>query len=173
MPNSTLTPETVFLSKLAPTTDSVFSFGEGPSSLSEQEQYKRLIDNQAAKQSVPLAHLADRLVIGRPRLHKVIRKNLALKDDLRDRLFEALGIDCVRAKFCVAFLHDHTVYDDPDVFLVCEGLKGFYCEIISRRRGEIQVALRPPIIHEALGRAYELLLSHQERVMENDRALQA
>jgi hypothetical protein len=111
--------------------------------------------------------------MGRPRLHKVIRKNLALKDELRDRLFEALGIDCVRAKFCVAFLHDHTVYDDPDVFLVCEGLKGFYCEIISRRRGEIQVALRPPIIHEALGRAYELLLSHQERVMENDRALQA
>ena len=173
MPNSTLTPETVFLSKLAAATDSVFAFGEGPSSLSEQEQYKRLIDNQAAKQAVPLAHLADRLELGRPRLHKIIRKNLALKDELRDRLFEALGIDCVRAKFCVTFLHDHTAYDDPDVFLVCEALKGFYCEIISRRRGEIQVALRPLIIHEALGRAYELLLSHQARVLENDRALQA
>lgn len=173
MPNSALTPETVFRWKPASKSDSVFSFGDAAPRLSEQERYKRLIDDQAAKQAMPLAHLADRLEIGRPRLHKVIRKNLALKDELRDRLFEVLGIDCVRAKFCVTFLYDHTAYDDPDVFLVCEGLKGFYCEIISRRRGEIQVALRPPIIHEALGRAYELLLSHQERVMENDRTLQA
>lgn len=52
-------------------------------------------------------------------------------------------------------------------------MKGFYCEILTRRRGEIQVTLRPPIIHEALGRAYEMLLSHQERVMEHDRTLQA
>lgn len=172
MPYSTVTPETVFQPRPASTSDSVFSFGETAPRLSEQDQYKRLIDEQAAKQGMPLAHLADRLEIGRPRMHKVIRKNLTLKDDLRDRVFDALGIDCVRAKFCVTFLHDHTAYDDPDVFLVCEGLKGFYCEIISRRRGEIQVALRPPIIHEALGRAYELLLGHQERVMENDRKLQ-
>lgn len=173
MPHRTVTPETVFRARLASVNDSVFSFGEPSPKLSEQDRYKRLIDDQAAKQGMPLAHLADRLEIGRPRLHKVIRKSLALKDELRDRLFEALGIDCVRAKFCVTFLHDHTAYDDPEAFLVCEAMKGFYCEIISRRRGEIQVALRPPIIHEALGRAYELLLSHQERVMEHDRTLQA
>lgn len=172
MPHRTVTPETVFRARPASTSDSVFSFGETSPRLSEQDQYKRLIDDQAAKQGMPLAHLADRLEIRRPRLHKVIRKSLALKDDMRDRLFEVLGIDCVRAKFCVAFLHDHTVYDDPDVFLVCEGLKGFYCEIISRRRGEIQVALRPPIIHEALGRAYAMLLTHQDKVLENDRTLQ-
>ncbi len=172
MPHRTVTPETVFRRSSASTSGSVFSFGEPSPRLSEQDQYKRLIDDQAARQGIPLAHLADRLEIGRPHLHKVIRKNLALKDGMRDRLFEVLGIDCVRAKFCVAFLHDHTVYDDPDVFLVCEGLKGFYCEIISRRRGEIQVTLRPPIIHEALGRAYAMLLTHQDKILENDRTLQ-
>lgn len=173
MPYSAMTPETIFRQKPASPDDILFCFGEPSHRVSEQEQYKRLIDEQAAKIGLPLAHLADRLKIGRPRLHKVIRNNLTLKDELRDRVFDALGIDCVRAKFCVAFLHDHTAYDDPNVFLVCEGLKSFYCEIISRRRGEIHVALRPPVIHEALGRAYELLLSHQARVMENDRTLQA
>lgn len=173
MPHSTVTPETVFTSRPASTSDSVFSFGEPPPRLSEQEQYKRLIDLQAAKVGLPLAHLADRLGIARPRLHKVIRKKVALKDDLRDQLFEALGIDCVRAKFCVAILGDHTAYDDPEAFVVCEAMKGFYCEIITQRRGELQVAFRPPIIHEALGRAYDLLLSHQARVLENDRTLQA
>ena len=74
MPHRTVTPETVFRPRPASSNDSVFSFGEPSPRLSEQEQYKRLIDDQAAKQSVPLAHLADRLVIGRPRLHKVIRK---------------------------------------------------------------------------------------------------
>ncbi|GEO01951.1 hypothetical protein FHS51_002858 [Sphingobium wenxiniae] len=173
MPHSTVTPETVFCPKPASLGDSVFCFGQAAPRLSEQEQYKRLIDAEAGKQGLPLAHLADRLEIARPRLHKVIRKKVALKDDLRDRLFEALDIDCVRAKFCVTFLHDHTAYDDPEVFLICEAMKGFYCEILTRRRGEIQVTLRPPIIHEALGRAYDMLLSHQERVMEHDRTLQA
>jgi len=173
MPHRTVTPETVFSARLTSPNDPAFSFGEVPPRLSEQEQYKRLIDLQAAKLGHPLAHLADRLGIARPRLHKVIRKKVALKDDLRDQLFEALGIDCVRAKFCVAILNDHTAYDDADVFLICEAMKGFYCEIITRRRGEIQVTLRPPIIHEALGRAYDMLLSHQARVLENDRTLQA
>lgn len=173
MPYSTLTPETVFRAKAASAGESAFSFGESSPKLSEQELYKALIDAQAAKQGMPLAHLADRVGIARPHLHKVIRKNLALKDGLRDRLFDALCIDCVRARFCVVFLHDHAAYDDPEVFIVCEALKGFYCEIISRRRGELHVSLRPPIIHEALGRAYDLLLSHQQRVIENDRTLQA
>lgn len=65
-----------------------------------------------------------------------------------------------------------TAYDDAEVFLICEAMKGFYCEIITRRRGEIQVALRPPIIHEALGRAYSMLLTHQDKILENDRTLQ-
>lgn len=173
MPYSTLTPETVFQAKSASASESTFMFAEDPPKLSEQDLYKALIDAQAAKSGVPLAHLADRVGIARPHLHKVIRGTLTLKDGLRDRLFDALAVDCVRAKFCVAFLHDQAAYEDPDVFLVCEGLKGFYCEIISRRRGEIHVSLKPPIIHEALGRAYDLLLSHQKRVIENDRTLQA
>jgi len=168
MPHSTVTPETVFRARPHSPEASAFSFGEPAPRLSEHEQYKRLIDAEAARQGLALGHLADRIGVARPRLHKVM-----LRDDLRDRLFEALEIDCVRAKFCVAFLHDHTAYDDPEVFLICEAMKGFYCEIITRRRGEIQVALRPTIIHEALGRAYEMLLSHQERVMEHDRTLQA
>jgi len=161
MPHSTVTPETVFRARPASPEDSVFSFGEPAPRLSEQEQYKRLIDAEAARQGLALAHLADRIGVARPRLHKVIRKKVMLRDDLRDQLF------------CVAFLHDHTAYDDPEVFLICEAMKGFYCEILTRRRGEIQVTLRPPIIHEALGRAYDMLLSHQERVMEHDRTLQA
>lgn len=173
MPHSTVTPETVFRARPPSPEASAFSFGEPAPRLSEQEQYKRLIDAEAAKQGLALGHLADRIGVARPRLHKVIRKKVMLRDDLRDRLFEALEIDCVRAKFCVAFLHDHTAYDDPEVFLICEAMKGFYCEILTRRRGEIQVALRPTIIHEALGRAYEMLLSHQERVMEHERTLQA
>ena len=173
MPYSTLTPDTVFQAKCPASDESAFMFAKDTSRLSEQALYKALIDAQAAKCGVPLAHLADRVGIARPHLHKVIRGTLAMKDGLRDQLFEALAIDCVRAKFCVVFLHDQTAYDDPGVFIVCEGLKGFYCEIISRRRGEIHVSLKPPIIHEALGRAYDLLLSHQQRVIENDRTLQA
>lgn len=173
MTQDKVTPETVFASNMEMPGDSVFQFDKASQSASEQSEYKRLIDVQAARQGLRLAHLADRLAIGRPRLYKVIRKNVVLRDDLRDRLFAILGIDCVRAKFSVAFLHDHTAYDDPEVFLICEAMKGFYCEIITRRRGEIQVSLRPPIIHEALGRAYDMLLSHQARVLENDRTLQA
>lgn len=173
MKDISITPDTVFQSRTEVEVDTVSTDRDTCWRLSEQDRYKRLIEDQAAKKGLPLAHLADRVQIRRPRLYKTIRNTIALKDDLRDRLFEALDIDCVRAKFCVNFLHDHTAYDDPEVFLVCEALKGFYCEIITRRRGEIHVTLRPPIIHEALGRAYDLLLSHQARVMENDRTLQA
>ncbi|SCW95186.1 hypothetical protein SAMN02927924_04657 [Sphingobium faniae] len=74
MPHSTVTPETVFCPKPASLGDSVFCFGQAAPRLSEQEQYKRLIDAEAGKQGLPLAHLADRLEIARPRLHKVIRK---------------------------------------------------------------------------------------------------
>jgi len=50
MPHSTVTPETVFRSRPAAPSDSVFCFGEPAPRLSEQEQYKRLIDAEAAKQ---------------------------------------------------------------------------------------------------------------------------
>ena len=90
MPHSTVTPETVFRAKPPSPEASAFSFGEPAPRLSEQEQYKRLIDAEAAKQGLALGHLADRIGVARPRLHKVIRKKVMLRDDLRDRLFEAL-----------------------------------------------------------------------------------
>ncbi|MBB6125452.1 hypothetical protein [Sphingobium subterraneum] len=173
MPHSTVTPDTVFRPSPASGQESAFSFGEPPQRLSEQQQYKRLIDAEAARQGIPLAHLADRLHMHRTRLHKVIRQTRALKDELRDRLFAELGIDHVRAKFSVALLHDYTAYGEQAVFLACEGLKSFYCEVATCRRGEIQVDLRPAIIHEALRKAYEMLLSHQARVLEHNRTLQA
>ena len=172
MPHRTLTPETAFKPKAQTADASAFSFAPPAPRLTEQDQYRLLITDQAAKQALPLAHLADRLGVGRSRLHKVLRQGAALVDDLRDRLFEALGIDYVRAKFCVALLHDFTAYDDPAILLVCEAMKGFYCEVVSCRRGELHVAIRPQLIHEALGRAYEMLLAHQERVLEADRSLQ-
>ncbi len=173
MPNSALTPETVFRPRSTSTSESVFCFGDSTPRLSEQEQYKRLIDAEAARQGIPIAHLADRLEIHRTRLHKVIRQTRALTDDLRDKLFAELGIDHVRAKFSVALLNDYTAYREQAAFLTCEGLKGFYCEVATCRSGEIQVELRPAIIHAALRKAYEMLLSHQARVLEHDQNLQA
>ena len=103
----------------------------------------------------------------------MIRQTCALTDDLRDKLFAELGIDHVRAKFSVALLNDYTAYREQAAFLTCEGLKSFYCEIATCRSGEIQVDLRPAIIHAALRKAYEMLLSHQARVLEHDQNLQA
>lgn len=179
MTDDTVTPDTVFAAVetsdlgVDEHDDAHFRHGEALARPSAQEQYKRLIHAETARQGLPLAHLADRLGIARPRLHKIIKGQVVLQDDLRDRLFAALDIDAVRARFCVALLHDHEAYTDPDVFLVCEAMKGFYFEIITRRRGEIQVSFRPAIIHETQRRAYDMLLSHQARVLENDRTLQA
>lgn len=152
--------------------ESIFVFDQTEERLSELDQYKRLINAEVIKQGVPLAHLADRLGVSRTRMHKIIRQTNILSDDLRDRIFEALGIDPVRAKVCVALLRDHRAYYDPNIYLVTEGLKGFYCEVISRRRGEIHVDLRPAIIHAALAKAYDALLSHQDRVIEHEQNLQ-
>lgn len=171
MPHRTLTPDTVFRPRPPADEVSAFSFGLSPESRSEQKQYKLLIVDQAAKQAVPLAHLADQIGVGRSRLHKVLRNGAALADELRDRLFEALSIDDVRARVCVALLHDFAVYDDPSTLLVCEALKGFCCEVVTRRRGELHVSVRPQLIHEAMGRAYQMLLAHQDRVLEADRTL--
>lgn len=168
-----ITPDSIFAAGEAAPDEAADELSPEPVRLTTQDQYKRLIGAEAARQGVLLAHLADRINIARPRLHKVLKGPVALKDELCNQLFEALGIDAVRARFCVAFLHNYKAYANPEVFLTCEALKGFYFEIATRERGEIQVQLRPGIIHEAQRRAYELLLSHQARVLENDRTLQA
>lgn len=176
MIETNVTPDTVFsVGELgeAQCSAAVPRRGEASARTSAQQHYKCLIHSEALRQGVPLAHLADRLGIARPRLHKIIRGPVGLRDDLRDQLFAALEIDPVRARFCVALLRDHEAYNAPDVFLVCEAMKGFYYEIVTRRRGEIQVPFRPAIIHETQRRAYDMLLSHQARVLEHDRTLQA
>ncbi|AIT82691.1 MULTISPECIES: hypothetical protein [Sphingomonadales] len=168
MPHRSLTPDTVFMPRPSADEPSAFSFGPTKKPLTEQDRYKLLIIEQAAKQALPLGHLADRIGAGRSRLHKVLRNGAALSDELRDRLFDALELDPVRAKFCVVFLHNQTAYDDPSISVVCEAMKGFCSEVLSCRRGELHVSIRPQLIHEALGRTYEMLLKHQERVLEVD-----
>jgi hypothetical protein len=83
------------------------------------------------------------------------------------------GIDHVRAKISVALLHDPHAYVVQSVFLATESLKSFYLEVLTCRRGSIEVDLRPAVIHEAARRAYDLLLSLRERVMQNNQTLQA
>ena len=70
-------------------------------------------------------------------------------------------------------LQDPVFVANQAVFLATESLKSFYLEVMTCRRGSIEVDLRPAIIHEAARRAYDLLLSHQERVMQNHQTLQA
>lgn len=70
-----------------------------------------------------------------------------------------------------SMLKSETAYHDQAVFLAAEALKGLYYEAASGRRGAIQVDLRPAIIHTALSRAYAMLLTHQERLLEANRTL--
>lgn len=171
MPHSALTPETAFQPSTAPAETPLFAFAQAAPRFGEQQQYKRLIETEATRQGIPIAHLADRLAIRRTKLHKIIRQTNPLGENLRDQLFEVLGIDHVRAKVCVALLCNYEAYSEPSMILVTEALKGFYCEVVTCRRGEIHVDLRPAIIHAALGKAYEALLSHQERVLEHEQNL--
>ena len=97
MPHRSLTPETVFRPRPSADEPSAFSFGPAMKPLSEQDRYKLLIVEQAAKLALPIGHLADRIGVNRSRLHKVLRNGAALSDELRDSLFEALEIDPVRA----------------------------------------------------------------------------
>ncbi|AXU21504.1 hypothetical protein C7W88_22025 (plasmid) [Novosphingobium sp. THN1] len=169
MMHGAMTPETVF----NPTfTLRNANHGAGASDAdTEQCRYKRLINGELARQSIPLAHMADKLGLQRTKLHKVLRQGAFLSEDLRDQLFEELGIDHTRATIAVSMLKSEATYHDQAVFLATEALKGLYCEAASARRGAIQVDLRPAIIHTALGRAYEMLLTHQERVLEANRTL--
>jgi len=168
-----LTPDTVFRPLTSIGDTPLFNFGSAAPHACEQAQYKQLINAELARQGVLCAHLADRMGIQRPKLHKILKQTKPLSDSLRDDIFDQLGIDHVRAKFCVSLLRDHRAYVEQSVFLTCESLKSFYLEVVTCRRGSIEVELRPAIIHEAARRAYDLLLSHQERVIQNDRTLQA
>ena len=172
MPHVNLTPETVF-KPAAPDSEPVVAFAGGKRKLCEQDQYKQLISAELARQGTFCAHLADRMGLSRAKLHKILKQKSPLSDDLRDQIFDVLGIDHARAKFSVALLQDHRAYVDQAVFLATESLKSFYFEVMTCRRGAIEVDLRPAIIHEAARRAYDLLLSHQERVLQNSQTLQA
>ncbi len=137
----------------------------------EQARYKRLITSELARQSVPLAHMADRLGLLRTKLYKILRQGAYLSDDLRDLLFQQLRIDQARAAIAVSILKNEATYYDQAVFLATEGLKSLYFEAASGRQGQIEVDFRPVVIHSALGKMYEMLLTHQERVLEANRTL--
>ncbi len=173
MPHRNLTPETVFKPRTDPETEPVLLFANPNPGPGEQDQYKQLINAELARQGIPPAHLADRMGMSRPRLHKILKQTNPLPEGLRDRIFNELGMDHVRAKISVALLRDPDAYANQAVFLATESLKSFYLEVMTCRRGSIEVDLRPAIIHEAARRAYDLLLSHQERVMQNHQTLQA
>lgn len=173
MPHRNLTPDTVFKPSSSPGSEPVFAFANPRPRACEQGQYKQLINAELARQGILAAHLADRMGLSRPKLHKILKQNNQLNDALRDQIFDVLGMDHVRAKISVTLLHDPNAYVEQSVFLATESLKSFFCEVLTCRRGSIEVDLRPAIIHEAARRAYDLLLSHQERVMQNGQTLQA
>ncbi len=169
MLHGAITPETVFNPTCA--IRNPHAAAESGGSNTEQTRYKRLINSELTRQRIPLAHMADRLGLLRSKLHKVLRQSAFLNEELRDQLFEQLGIDHTRATIAVSMLKSAVAYHDQAVFLAAEALKGLYCEAASGRRGAIQVDLRPAIIHTALGKTYEMLLTHQERVLEANRTL--
>lgn len=173
MPHRNLTPETVFKPLDTAQTETVVALEGPPPTSCEQDQYKKLIAAELMRKGMPLAHLADRLRLPRPRLHKILKRTSPLSEELRDRIFGELGIDAVRAIISIALLHDYRTYVGQAAFLTAESMKSFYLEVMTCRRGSIEVDLRPAIIHEAARRAYDLLLQHQERVMMNDQTLQA
>lgn len=173
MPHRNLTPDTVFKPSAPPGSEPVFAFANPGPRVCEQDQYKQLINAELARQGLPPAHLADRMQIPRPKLHKILKQNTPLSDTMRDQIFAELGIDDVRARFSVSLLRDYRAYSEKSAFVAVEGLKSLYLELKTCRRGSIDVDLRPAIIHEAVRRAYDLLLSHQDRVMQNDQTLQA
>jgi len=128
--------------------------------LGEQRQYKLLIDSEARHQNVPLAHLAERVRRKPAGFHKIIRGKSALPDDLRDLIFVELGIDLVRAIYCVALLRDYSAYRKPGVDVVSEAIKAIGYEFESGQQGEIQIEVKAPVVHEASRRFYGQLLGH-------------
>lgn len=169
MLHGAMTPETVF--NRAAVLRGANPLADASTLETEQSRYKCLINAELARQAIPLAHMADKLGLLRTKLHKVLRQGAFLTEELRDQLFTQLGIDHTRATIAVSLLKSEVAYHDQAVFLAAEAMKGLYCEAASGRRGAIQVDLRPAIIHTALGRAYEMLLTHQERVLEANQTL--
>lgn len=172
MSHRDLTPDTVFRMRGPPDDDMAADIEGTPSPACEQQLYKQLIQTELARQGVRPAHLADRMRLARPRLHKILKQHSPLTETLRDQIFAELGIDPVRAKISVVLLHNGLAYAEPAVVLAAEIFKSFYLELLSCRRGAIVVDLRPAVIHEAVRRIYDLLLSHQERVLLSSETLQ-
>ena len=108
-----MTPETVFNPTFILRNA---NHGAGASDAdTEQCRYKRLINGELARQSIPLAHMADKLGLQRTKLHKVLRQGAFLSEDLRDQLFEELGIDHTRATIAVSMLKSEATYHDQAV----------------------------------------------------------
>jgi hypothetical protein len=95
------------------------------------------------RQGILPAHLADRMSLARAKLHKILKQSNPLSDALRDQIFDELGMDHVRAKISVALLHDPHAYVEQSVFLATESLKSFYLEVLTCRRGSIEVDSAP------------------------------
>ena len=70
MPHRNLTPETVFKPSSPPGSEPVFAFASPNPGGCEQDQYKQLINAELARQGILPAHLADRMCLSRPKLHK-------------------------------------------------------------------------------------------------------
>ena len=71
MLHGTMTPETVF--------NLSFAIGNASTAgATEQSRYKRLITAELARQSIPIAHMADKLGMLRTKLHKVLRQGAFL-----------------------------------------------------------------------------------------------
>ena len=90
MPHKNLTPETVFKPSSPPGSEPVFAFANSEPLDCEQDQYKQLIKAELVRQRLPPAHLADRMQIPRPKLHKILKQNTPLSDTMRDRIFVEL-----------------------------------------------------------------------------------
>ena len=161
MQANTLSPDTIFHPLQSP----LLASSPHQRRLGEQQQYKLLIDSEARHQNVPLAHLAERVQRRPAGFHKIIRGKSILHDDLRDHVFLELGIDHVRAIYCVALLRDYQAYRRPRVLVVSEAIKGIGYQFESAEQGEIQIEFKPPVVHEASRRLYGQLLGHQERLM--------
>ena len=168
MQPSVLTPETIF----HPTQSPLIARGHNQPRPSEQQQYKWLIDSQARQKNLPLAHLAEKVSRKAASFHKIIRGPCTLEDNLRESVFLELGIDHVRAAYCVVFLRDYRAYGRPAVQVASEAIKGIGYELESRRLGEIQIDVKPPVVHEATRQFCGMLLTHQERVMSSQFKLQ-
>jgi hypothetical protein len=139
----------------------------------EQDQYKQLINAELARQGILPAHLADRMRLSRAKLHKILKQTNPLTDDLRDRIFDELGMDHVRAKISVALLHDPLAYvraigfprDRKPEELLSRG-----ADLPARLNRGGSAASDDPRSRAASIRPASL---HQERVLQNSQTLQA